>query len=90
MEEERKSDTAETFGSQDAPGTASNQNAEEPSTPEGGGSSRRGGESEGDGEGDGDARRRGASAGIDGEERPGNPGGAGEHSQATGHPSNAG
>ena len=76
MDEERKSDTAETYGEQDAPGRASNQNTEEPSAPEGGGSSRRGG--------------KGASSQIDGEERPGNPGGAGEHSQATGQPSNAG
>jgi hypothetical protein len=89
MDEERKSDTAETFGSQDAPGEASNQNAEEPSAPEGGGSARRGGESDGAGN-DEEDRGRGASSRIDGEERPGNPGGAGEHSQATGHPSNAG
>ena len=81
MDDERKSDTAETYGSQDAPGDASNQNAEEPSAPEGGGSSRSGG---------GDGRAKGAPSKVDGEERPGNPGGAGEHSQATGHPSNAG
>jgi hypothetical protein len=83
MDEERKSDTAETYGEQDAPGEASNQNAEEPSAPEGGGSARSGG-------GSGSGGGKGASPGVDGEERPGNPGGAGEHSQATGHPSNAG
>jgi hypothetical protein len=77
MDEERKSDTAETYGDQDAPGEASNQNSEEPSAPEGGGSTRR-------------STGQGASSQVDGEERPGNPGGAGEHSQATGHPSNAG
>jgi hypothetical protein len=72
MDEQRKSDTAETFGSQDAPGETSNQNAEEPSAPEGGGSSRRRGA---------DSRERDGDA---------NPGGAGEESQATGQPGNAG
>lgn len=68
---ERASDTAETFGSQSPPAGVSNQNTEEEDAP-----------------------------GVNGEGRhtkdepesdePANPGGAGEHSQATGHPQNAG
>ena len=69
------------------PPTVSNQNAEEPSAPTGDGS--------GDGaadEGDADqsAGRRSGGGDHDREHEPANPDGAGEHSQATGHPQNAG
>ncbi len=82
--EERKSDTAETFGEQDPPGDVSNQNTEEPLAPTGGphDQRRRGGE--------GDASRESAGAGSSGSGGGGRPGGAGERSQATGHPDNAG
>lgn len=73
-DEERRSDTKETYGSQGPPGDASNQQGEEPEAPQGEYSGKHSGEPEGGGE----------------HGRPGNPGGAGEHSQATGHPQNAG
>ncbi len=76
---ERTSDTEETFGQQGPPADTSNQNREEPSAPHGG---------------DGPGPRRSDGGG---ERRPeedggeaGRPGGAGEGSQATGHPNNAG
>jgi hypothetical protein len=70
MDDERRSDTSETYGDQPLPDDASNQNAEEPSSPQGG-----------DGNEHGDHPKP---------SDEGNPGGAGEHSQATGHEQNAG
>ncbi|MDQ6745561.1 MAG: hypothetical protein M3Z27_06070 [Actinomycetota bacterium] len=81
MEQDRSSDTAETFGDQPLPDSASNQNAEEDPTPE----------SSGGGGGQQDPDPPDEDAGRQNDERQsGTVGGAGEHSQATGHPDNAG
>lgn len=84
MNDERSSDTEETHGQQSPAGEVSNQNNEEPSAPQGDGDAqgRRGGE--------GDATKESAGRGSSGSGGGGRPGGAGESSQATGHPDNAG
>ncbi len=71
---ERSSDTAETFGSQSPPSGVSNQNTEEEGAPGV----------------DGHGRRTKDEGGSEDAAEKGNPGGAGESSQATGHPENAG
>ena len=81
MDDERRSDTSETHGSQSPPSSVSDQNQEEPSAPDGGG------------EGSGAVPRDPAAEDTGREDRSGEsgrPGGAGEHSQATGDPHGAG
>ncbi len=85
MDDERSSDTSETFGSQDPAASVSDQNNEQGSAP-GGSASASSGDS---GQEDEDATDKHAGR-DDGASQSGRPGGAGEHSQATGDPKSAG